>query len=57
MVYCLLIRQGQKVKIKAKGCLLFVYPTGPWKFKRKAKGCLLFVYPAGPGSLKEVKSC
>ena len=56
MVYCLLIRQGQKVK-KAKGCLLFVYPTGPWDFKRKAKGCLLFVYPTGPGNLKEVKSC
>ena len=43
MVYCLFIRQGQKVKKKGKRFLLFVYLAGLGKLKERQKVvyCLL----------------
>ena len=52
-VYCLSIRQGQKVKKKGKRLFIVCLSSRAGKVKKEAKSCKLFIHPAGLGSLKE----
>ena len=55
MVYCLFIRQGQKVKKKSRRLFIVSLSGRAWKVKRGQK-LLLFIYP--PGQFKrQAESC